>query len=176
MLLEARNLESPFIFEGLGQSYLAPAPTPSIGTEGGSYGTVIQWLDPIGTPRVVDSLPSGLSVAQPVPAVAAIKAIADQNVTYTQIEYLGTLLQQRLGNFVMLSFAVAGGGCCSTNSLSAMRHYADSMRASGLFSSITEYTSKGEGLTLPTEQTYPTRPPDRLSPRPALFQRRSMTK
>jgi hypothetical protein len=66
-LLEVQDIQSPLAFGGLGPSYLAPAappgtaPTPGIGTEGGSYGATIEWLDPVGTPTVVgaDSLPPG---------------------------------------------------------------------------------------------------------------------
>ena len=62
-LLEARNIQNPFVWNGLDASYLAPAPAPSIGTEGGTYGIKIEWLDPVGSPTVVStrSLPAGVS-------------------------------------------------------------------------------------------------------------------
>lgn len=72
-LLEARNIQNPFVWNGLAASYLAPAPAPSIGTEGGTYGIRIEWLDPIGSPTVVtaSSLPAGVSfpgsTASPLP-------------------------------------------------------------------------------------------------------------
>jgi hypothetical protein len=175
-LLEARNLQSPIVFQGLGPSYLAPPPTPSIGTEGGSYGTVIQWLDPIGTPRIVNSLPAGLSLSEPVPVAAAIKAVASLNVSYTQLEYLSTLLSQRFGGYVGYGYAspalsqprdgatrttTPSGPAVHTGavveydlgSAAKMHQYAQAMRASGLFASITEYTAKGQGLTIPSVET-----------------------
>jgi hypothetical protein len=73
--LEARNFEAPLDFVGIGASYLAPPPTPSITTEGGSGGTTIQWLDPIGSPIVVgaNSLPSG--VVMPAPSSTRAQVI-----------------------------------------------------------------------------------------------------
>jgi len=64
-LLEARNVVAPLLFWGLGRGYLAPPPTPSIGTEGGSYQITLQWLDPEGPPALVGSnaLPAGLSLS-----------------------------------------------------------------------------------------------------------------
>ena len=175
-LLEARNLQSPIVFQGLGGSYLPPPPTPSIGTEGGSYGTVIQWLDPIGTPRIVDSLPTGLSLSEPVPVAASIKAVANPNVSHAQLEYLSTLLSQRFGAYVGYGYAspalspprdgatpttTPSGPVVNTGavveydlgSVAKMHQYAQAMRASGLFASITEYTAKGEGLTVPSVET-----------------------
>jgi hypothetical protein len=66
-LLEARNVVAPFLFEGIGRGYLAPPPTPSIGTEGGSDQITLQWLDPEGSPALVGSnaLPAGLSMSPP---------------------------------------------------------------------------------------------------------------
>jgi hypothetical protein len=63
-LLEVQNIPAPLTFNGLGGSLIAPPPTPSIGTEGGSARTTIQWLDPIGSPTVVasNSLPAGAKV------------------------------------------------------------------------------------------------------------------
>jgi len=64
VLLEVQNVPAPVTFNGLGASLIAPAPTPSIGTEGGSAATTIHWLDPIGSPTVVasNSLPAGAKV------------------------------------------------------------------------------------------------------------------
>ena len=64
-LLEARNVAAPILFQGLGRGYLAPPPTPSIGTEGGSDQITLQWLDPEGPPAVVgpSALPAGLSLS-----------------------------------------------------------------------------------------------------------------
>jgi hypothetical protein len=64
-LLEARNVAAPLLFQGFGQEYLAPPPTPSIGTEGGSDQITLQWLDPDGSPAVVGpgALPAGLSLS-----------------------------------------------------------------------------------------------------------------
>jgi len=64
-LLEARNVAAPLLFQGLGRGYLAPPPTPSIGTEGGSDQITLQWLDPEGSPAVVgpSALPAGLSLS-----------------------------------------------------------------------------------------------------------------
>jgi hypothetical protein len=64
-LLEARNVAAPLLFQGLGRGYLAPPPTPSIGTEGGSYQITLQWLDPEGPPDLVgpSALPAGLSMS-----------------------------------------------------------------------------------------------------------------
>jgi hypothetical protein len=165
-LLEAKNLQSPIVFQGLGPSYLAPPPTPNIGTEGGSYGTVIQWLDPIGSPEVVGSLPSGLSLSEPVPVAAAIKAVANLNVSYVQLQDLSTSLRQRFGDYVgygytspalvqqrdgATSTTKSSGPVVSTGavieyelaSVAEMQQYAQAMHASGLFTSITEYTAKG---------------------------------
>ncbi len=66
-LLEARNVAAPLLFQGLGRGYLAPPPTPSIGTEGGSYQITLQWLDPEGPPALVgpSALPAGLSLSPP---------------------------------------------------------------------------------------------------------------
>lgn len=64
-LLEARNVAAPLLFQGLGRGYLAPPPTPSIGTEGGSDQITIQWLDPAGPAALVgpSALPAGLSMS-----------------------------------------------------------------------------------------------------------------
>ncbi len=176
-LLEARNVESPLVYMGLGQSYLAPSPTPSIGTEGGSYGVTIQWLDPVGTATVVDSLPAGLALSRPTPVTAAIKAISNLNVTYSQIEPLQVQLQKLLG----LGLSSFGGSASSAvqeaagetpsttpsgkvinvgytlefefGSVPDMREAAQILRASGLFASITEYKGKAVSGSAPTSNS-----------------------
>jgi len=164
VLLEARNIESPTVYTGLGASYLAPPPTPSIGTEGGSYGLTVEWLDPVGSPTVVDSLPSGLSLSQPTPVPAAIKAVTDLDVTYTQVSSLQDRLLNLLGSGVS-SFSAASpalearGETAPTSagdkdvgigwtlelgfgSVQDMRKAAQVLNASGLVVSITQYEGK----------------------------------
>ncbi len=164
VLLEARNIESPTVYTGLGASYLAPPPTPSIGTEGGSYGLTVEWLDPVGSPTVVDSLPSGLSLSQPTPVPAAIKGITDRNVTYAQVSSLQDRLTKLLGSGIS-SFSAgspaleARGETAPTapggkdvgigwtlefefGSVQDMREAAQVLEASGLFVSITQYEGK----------------------------------
>ena len=96
-LLEVRNLASKFVLQGVGPSYLAPPPTPSIGTEGGSDSVVIRWLDPVGSPTVVDSLPPGMSMSEPVPVAAAIQAASNLDATYAQLQTLETQMGKRFG-------------------------------------------------------------------------------
>ena len=158
-LLEARNIFGPSVIQELGPSYLAPPPTPSIGTEGGSYGGVIQWFDPVGPPRVVDSLPTGMSLAQPVPVAAEIVGVANPGVGTVQLQ----ALQEELGKLdPAIAAGLAAGGLGGAGraggaggatvdfeltSAAEMHRYAQAMKSSGLFASITEYTSVGAHST-----------------------------
>jgi hypothetical protein len=65
--IEAQNFQAPQDYAGIESSYVAPPPTPSITTQGGSGGAIIRWLDPVGTPMVVDAstLPPGLTISAP---------------------------------------------------------------------------------------------------------------
>jgi hypothetical protein len=62
--IEARNFQgSPTDFSGITSSYLPLTPTSSVATGGKSGSAAILWLDPIGSPSVVDasSLPPAVT-------------------------------------------------------------------------------------------------------------------
>jgi hypothetical protein len=83
-LLEAQNFQSPLSYGGISASYVAPPPTTGIGTEGGSGGTTIRWLDPVGAPAVVDAsaLPAGLTMPTPSapPAQVTLTTLAGKTL------------------------------------------------------------------------------------------------
>ena len=148
-LLEARNIRSPDAFLGLGQSYVAPAPTPSIATRGGAGGTSIQWLDPIGSPSVVTSLPDGLSLSPPAVLPAAIEATIDPTVGYAQIEPLNVTLAARYGQPTSTGYGANADGRGGSieydlRSVAQMQGYAKILRASGLFTSFRYYQARGQ--------------------------------
>lgn len=148
-LLEARDISSPMAFLGLGQSYLAPAPTPSIGTEGGSGGTSIQWLDPVGSPTVVTSLPDGLTLSPPAVIPAAIEATVDPSVAYVQIQPLSVIMATRYGLPSSAGYGADADGRGGSveydlHSVAQMRGYAMILEASGLFNSFRFYQAPGQ--------------------------------
>jgi hypothetical protein len=91
-LMEAQNIPDQNAFAGFGSTYLAPPPTPSLQTEGGSYEVTIQRLDPIGRPTVVP-LPANLSAPLPLGSSGTITATAKVGVTSAQILALEPQLQ-----------------------------------------------------------------------------------
>lgn len=148
-LLEARDILSPSTFLGLGQSYVAPAPTPSIATEGGVGGTSIQWLDPLGSPSVVTVLPDGLSLSPPKAIPAAIEATVDPQVGYAQIQPLDVPMATRYGLPISSGYGAdpdGRGGSVEYDlgSVAQMRGYAKILRASGLFTSFRYYVAPGQ--------------------------------
>ena len=98
-LLEARDVPAPFAYMGIGAAYLAPPPTPSLGTEGGGAGFTIRWVDPTGTSTVVptSALPRGLVVPRQVTMSGKITATAKLDVTYAQLEALQNELATKFG-------------------------------------------------------------------------------
>lgn len=159
-LLEARNVQSPSDFLGLGPSYVAPPPTPSILTQGGGSKMIIQWVDPIGSPTVVSSssVPPGISVPAPVIYAGTIVATAKLDSTHSQLTALASQLIERFGDSVSYWYtpsakdaaamavppATIARGTAGTpavmswdfGSTSQTRSYLAALKASGLFTSL----------------------------------------
>jgi len=149
-LLEAREIADQGAFQGLSSAYLAPPPTQGIGSEGGSYRVIIQWLDPIGSPSVVGagSLPPGLELLPAVPETGTIAATENPGVTEAQLTSLEAQLRVRYGEPASQSYlspALKGTSSLHagvsvdwsfTGPTSQIGNYATALRASGLFSSV----------------------------------------
>jgi hypothetical protein len=84
-LLEARNFLS-FAFQSVGDAVGSSFGTPP---GGGSRSVGIQWIDPVSTPTVVNSLPAGIdNTGGPPsigPAIATISAVTKPGVTFDQL-------------------------------------------------------------------------------------------
>jgi hypothetical protein len=148
-LLEARNIKSPSAFFGLGQSYVAPSPTPSIATQGGVGGTTIQWLDPVGSPEIVTSLPDGLSIAAPKEIPAAIEGTVDPTVAYAQIEPLNITMATQFGLPISVGYGANANGRGGSieydlHSAAQLRGYEQIIRSSGLFTALRSYVEPGQ--------------------------------
>lgn len=87
-LVEARNVADQAVFDVLSTHYIAGA---GIGTEGGSYGATILWMDPVGKPIVVGPM-SQLSSGD-----TAIYTIGKLGVTFQQIQAFNDTLQHEGG-------------------------------------------------------------------------------
>lgn len=98
-LLEAHNIPTPVAFNGLIRAYQTPTPTGSLGTEGGVYGTAIEWLDPVGSPTVVGvgSLPRGFQIPQQLALTGSIIATAKPDVAFADLLDLKATLATRYG-------------------------------------------------------------------------------
>ena len=96
-LREAQNIEDQGPFTSLQSSYVAP--TSGIGTEGGTFRVIIQWLDPIGSPSVVGqaSLPPAVQPAPQVNRTGTIRAVPKAGVTDEQLMALDGQLMIRYG-------------------------------------------------------------------------------
>jgi len=138
-LLEAENIQDPNIFTGLGTTFLAPPPTPSIETEGGSYDVTIVRLNPIGEPTI-SPVPADLEPAPPFGSSGTITATTKVGVTWEQIEALQPQLQEYgkalnnsstspTTNTLVYVFSFNGGEA-------QVNGYAKVLNASGLFSSV----------------------------------------
>lgn len=143
-MLEARNVPTPVAFNGLVRSYLPPPPTPGLGTEGGGYGTTIQWFDPIGTPSVVGTSAIPADVGASVPT-GTITTTARPGVTVSQLSALLNRLQTRYGALPSGGFVLAPKSFHPTEYVafwsftgpqSQVSDYAMALRASGLFSAV----------------------------------------
>jgi hypothetical protein len=150
-LLEARNIQDPIAFTGLESAYVAPPPSPGVGAEGGfAVRVIIQWLDPIGSPTVVDTgaLPSHLAVLPPVKDTGTITAVENPDVTVGQLAALEARLRVHDGEPASESYvssalqAASGAGTGGslkmsfTGPTSQVEAYASALKASGLFSSV----------------------------------------
>jgi hypothetical protein len=146
-LLEAQNVEDQGPFTSLESSYLAP--TPGIGTEGGTFRVIIQWLDPIGSPSVVgrDSFPPGLNPSPSPVRVAGTIIAADANVgvTYEQLETLETQLKLLYGQPASQAYSHSQLNpedhptaltLLLTGPESQVSNYVAALKASGLFFSV----------------------------------------
>jgi hypothetical protein len=171
-LLEARNLQSPGAFLGLGPDYVAPAPTPSILTEGGGSKMTIQWVDPIGSPTVVNasSLPPDISVPAPVISAGTIVATAKLDSTQSQLTALASQLIARFGDSVSYGYTpsakdaaamavpptMIADGTADTpavmnwnfGSTTQTRNYLAALKASGLFTSLNVTYGSGHASTI----------------------------
>jgi hypothetical protein len=98
-LLEARNIPTPVAFNGLISAYETPTPTGRLGTEGGLYGTAIEWLDPVGSSAVVGigSLPRGFEIPQQLALTGSIIATAKPDVAFAALLDLKATLAARYG-------------------------------------------------------------------------------
>ncbi len=161
-LLEAQDIPAPSVFLGLGAAYLAPPPTPSPGTEGGSAGITIRWIDPTGTSEVVptSALPGGLMIPERVTLSGKITAIARLDVTYSQLEALQTQLADKYGRTNTSGYqapssvqdasrsvpvTLPGGALANIGAeldftfvgpTSQVSEYANALKSSGLFTSV----------------------------------------
>ena len=142
-LREAQNIEDEGPFASLEGAYVAP--TPGIGTEGGSFRIIIQWLDPIGSPSVVgqDSLPPAVKPSPPASNTGTITAVPNVGVTDEQLMTLDAQLKTRFGE--PAGRAYSSGALLGdhrnllwlfTGPESQVSNYAAALRASGLFASV----------------------------------------
>ncbi len=156
-LLEARNVASRATFDVLAIHYLGTGVGPNtkgIGSQGGSYGATILWLDPIGKPTVVGP------VTQMTEGDTAIYTIAKPNVTLEQVDALGTTLRHQIGGIEQIqgsaSTAVqnnphvppattpdgqiinigASGTWTFTGTSEQVKHSLEALEATGLFVTI----------------------------------------
>jgi hypothetical protein len=88
-LLEARNVADQTMFDVLSTHYLGSG--QGFGTQGGSYGATVLWLDPGGDPSVVGP------VTQMAEGDAAIYTIAEPGVTLEQVSALSEMLRHQFG-------------------------------------------------------------------------------
>jgi hypothetical protein len=148
MLLEARNVALPVNTESVTFGFRSPAPNSPIAREGGSYGATVEWIDPIGAPSFVDSLPAGIVVPQPEAPLAGIEATARPQVTPLQAYGVERRLPQ--SGFLGAGTAPpahAGGGIVfefDFSSPSPISGWVAGLKASGLFSTIeVRYAHRG---------------------------------
>jgi len=153
VLLEARNIPDQGPFSDLEPAYLTGAPKPvgPIAFNGASLSVVIGWLDPIGQPEVVDasSLPAGVS--PPAPNTGTIRAVGDGGTSPSQVLSLDDHLDQQIGGASSTEYessALSGqpGGIFQwsfTGTTSQITAWANALRASGLFTSVTIKYSGG---------------------------------
>ena len=168
-LLEAQDVPAPSAYMGIGVAYLAPPPTPSVGTEGGGAGITIRWLDPTGTSKVVptSALPGDLTIPEQVTLNGKITAIARLDVTYSQLEALQSHLAKEYGPANTTGYSapssvqdttrsvpvtLPGGALANigaeldftfVGSTSQASKYATALRSSGLFTSVVVTDSNG---------------------------------
>jgi hypothetical protein len=145
-LLEARNIEDQ-VLEGTDgpQAFANMADPQGFALEGGGEKSIVRWLDPIGNPTVVDSIPRSIQkqLGPYSNATAYIRAETNPGVTDKQLfPLLATL--SRLPGPPSASFS--GAGNMATKSFQVVMH-GDSaqenrveavMRASGLFAHISQ--------------------------------------
>jgi hypothetical protein len=89
-LLEARNIDVysfQSLYTNLQTSFL-PIAEQSSGEEAAGF----QWLDPVGTPSVVDSVPAGFGQLPPVPS-ATIDVTTKPGTTQSEVNGLSDLLE-----------------------------------------------------------------------------------
>jgi hypothetical protein len=136
-LLEARNL-GPGLFDPLASFVPLGLGTHGVGGNGGNK---IQWIDPIGSPAVVDraSIPSSLSPSPPPTAV--IVAIGKRGVSAIALNTLQGELYARLGAPGEGSgYGSATGGGVMTFTFdgprSQVQDYATALRHSDLVASV----------------------------------------
>jgi hypothetical protein len=97
-LLEARNVADQATFNVLSIHYLAPRQElgHGIGSQGGSYGATVLWLDPIREPMVVGPF------TQLTEGDVAIYTIARTDVTFEQVDALDVMLQHQIGGIASI--------------------------------------------------------------------------
>ena len=139
-LLEATNIPDQSALQGFGRSYLAPPPTPSIGTEGGSYQIVIKEYVPVGIPTIAP-LPAGLQPPTPLGSSGTVTATAKPGVTSAQIQAVDSQIQQQYGKAGIDPSTAPGSGDIVwtfefNQSRSQIEGYARILNASGLFTSV----------------------------------------
>jgi hypothetical protein len=138
-LLEAQNIPDQSAFAGFGGVYLAPPPTPSISTEGGTTDVTIKQIDPIGVPSVA-KLPAGLAPPVPLGSSGTITAIAKPSVTIAQINALAPQLQIYGKAGVSVSVGPSSNTFVAVYSFNGSQHqineYDNVLKDSGLFASV----------------------------------------
>jgi hypothetical protein len=97
-LLEARNFQDPAL-QGSAQAFVERADPHGIASEGGSSKIVVDWLDPITSPTVVDSLPNSVQRQLPPTSTATglIQAETKARVMGSQLVSLARQLRQLPG-------------------------------------------------------------------------------
>ena len=90
-LLEARNVVGITSFQPIDSALRPSFLSFAERSEGGSGGAILQWLDPPGTPSVVDHVPPGIDIGPtPKPATAVADATTKSGVTLAQFVALNT--------------------------------------------------------------------------------------
>jgi hypothetical protein len=140
-LLEARNI-NVYSFESLYTNLQTSFFPVAEKSSGGGIAAAFQWLDPIGTPSVVDSVPPAFGQVPPTPSAAIdvtmkpgttqpeVKALLDE----TSIQLKGTTTITGIGDSLHLELTLNGPA-------DQVKAFVTALRASSIVASVVVFTS-----------------------------------